>query len=301
MADYPIPPWLNPQTDWGGLALRRSQVQAQIAESGQRLAQEAVQFDQRMEMQKMAMEAEQKAKEQQLTMQSEIAKHRIAVEQAYQNTKLSMEAQQLKEQQRKVDLDYAKAARDFAGQQEFEDTLTENLKTKTPKEAFEDAIYRKGVQAGVPASAFSAIRKSEQDEDVVPKDFTTPGGARGVMGGGRWQILPPEAKTGDVSINREGEYDIINIPGKTPQVRRAMPFKFSKEKELESLQKNPSLAPYLSGVKKPTPFVKQQLDKLAALIALRDEEMAAYQGGAKTTGTSTNRFRYNPSSKSLIK
>lgn len=285
MAEYPIPPWLNPQTDWGGMAMRRSALKAQIAESGQRLAQSQLQFNQQMEMRRMAMEAEQAAQERQLQQQAELAKHRIAVEQAYQQAQVGLAAAKLQQEDRKVDLDYMQAARQFAGEQEFEDTLTKNLRTMPAEEAFRDTIYRKGVKAGVPASAYSAIRKSEQ-ASFEPTTRTVDGYKLIQTSPNQYRIAPPAQDEGEDSITPDA-FGMLRVQqqGKTRFMRQPE-FKFSKQKELEAIEKNPMFQRYGSGdVKAPNKGWQAEIDSMrkrrADLLKELEQERQRFEGGTK--------------------
>jgi hypothetical protein len=266
MADYPIPPWLNPQTDWGAMAMRRSALKAQIAESGQKLAQDQLQFNQQMEMKAMAMQAEQKAQEQQLKQQAEIAKHRISVEQAYNQAKMGLEVQQLQQASRKIDLDYQQAERKFAAEQEFEDTLAKNLETMPPQDAFRDTLYRKGIKAGAPAAAFSAAK-----------------------------IVPPRG-VGGVEINDIGQGLIsVRQPSGSERVMKKPEFKFSGEKELRAIEADPFFTKYSSGKDYPGEAIKTKVEaqkkRRAELLDQLDKERRAFEGGGSAK---TRRLTFDP-------
>ena len=300
--DYPIPPWLQPRTDWGQLELSRSRAQAEINQNQQRLSQQAVEFNSRMEMQQMAMQAEQKAQQDQLKQQGEIAKHRMAVEQAMNQTKMQMEAQQLQEVARKVDLDYLKAAKKFAAQQRFEDTVM--AKTQggmKPEEAFRETFFEQGATAELPPGMSGAVRKSERAQDVMPTDFTTPGGAKGVMGGGRWQLTPPTKEFGETTkTDLGGGMMRLDTPGMTPRITRSIPFKFSEEKALTKLEEGLT-AKYLdesadlSKLSKDTQArVLADRRKLKELLALREREREKFEassGGVRNSERGTNQLR----------
>jgi hypothetical protein len=305
--DYPIPPWLSQTPDWGGMSMRRSALKAQIAESSAKMAQEQQQFQSQMEMKQMAMQAEQVAQEKQLKMQAEIAKHKIAVEQAYHQVTAGLQAAQLQEASRKIDLDYFKEARDVQGREEAQGDIMEQVKRGVPiEQAYKNTVMTKGIGLNLPASAFSAVRNSERGNvDVTVSDLPGGGGARVAKGGGRWQILPPVGKaTGETEIKQlpGGLVEVTPAGGKA-RVMKGTPFKFSKQDELKAID-NSEMGKYLRGEKTSTSdTVLKQVDaarkKRDALIKEMEQERSQFYGNRLST-TEPNRAKWDTASQSWL-
>jgi hypothetical protein len=128
MANYPIPPWLNPSAaqGYGALAGEASRAELSAEIQREKMSQEAAQSSIEMQQRSQEIAAANEAKKQQLDYEHQMEQQKNAIEQQYRQQQIGLQTQ---------DLDLAK--------KQFQAKTEEASKKFTANQAFQKAVLPK--------------------------------------------------------------------------------------------------------------------------------------------------------------
>ena len=125
MANYPIPPWLNPAAaqGYGELAGQASRAALSAEIAREKMSQEAAMTSIEMQQRSQQIAAANEAKKQQLDYEHQMEQQKIAIDQAYHQQQIGLQAQDLDLAQKQFQAKTNEAAKKFTANQAFQKAI----------------------------------------------------------------------------------------------------------------------------------------------------------------------------------
>lgn len=125
MANYPIPPWLNPAAaqGYGELAGQASRAALSAEIQREKMSQDAAQFSIESQQRSQEIAAANQAKQEQLAYEHQLEQQKNAIETSYRQQQLSLQQQGLELSQNQFQAKTNEAAKKFTANQAFQKAL----------------------------------------------------------------------------------------------------------------------------------------------------------------------------------